>query len=382
MSSYTYLAPPKTLDIFMKYFLPGDPDIPPSLAAVFAALKPNEYLMWGFLNEILYMSAYVYNPGTGNPEQYYDAYNVAEGDWLANDATGYTWRVRHIYNVTDGTGIYNTSQQVFYAVIEDVDFYNAGIDPTGTGKGSPLFQTSRTILFEVDEDGFPIFSPADTFQISANFVGNVIGRFRALNVYNKYVSIKQTDVSGTFIVGDPLYIDQGTGLFASSAGLGDVSGVTLTIGICTSVGRPDKDTFTFNPFGEYRRATETGLTGACGTVYYINPSGSPPYTTTRPPNFPYPVYQLVDNSGNAILLASAGGGGAFGGAGAGGGGGGGTGPTGPTGPTGDAGATGPTGAAGTGPTGPTGPVTSYIFDGGNAASNYVVGPAFDCGHAG
>jgi hypothetical protein len=31
--------------------------------------------------------------------------------------------------------------------------------------------------------------------------------------------------------------------------------------------------------------------------------------------------------------------------------------------------------------GPTGPVTSYIFDGGNAQSSYIVGPAFDCGSA-
>jgi hypothetical protein len=31
--------------------------------------------------------------------------------------------------------------------------------------------------------------------------------------------------------------------------------------------------------------------------------------------------------------------------------------------------------------GPTGPVSSYIFDGGNAQSSYIVGPAFDCGSA-
>ena len=35
----------------------------------------------------------------------------------------------------------------------------------------------------------------------------------------------------------------------------------------------------------------------------------------------------------------------------------------------------------TGPQGPTGPVTPYIFDGGNAQSNYSIGPAFDCGSA-
>lgn len=376
MSGNVYINPPKTLDIFMHYFLEGDSDIPPSLADVFTALKPNEYLIWGSLNQILYISAYVYNPGTGNLEQFYDAYNVQQDDWLANDATGYTWRVKKIYDVVDGPGIYNTSSDVFYAVIEDVDYYNAGMDPTGTGFGAPQFQTSRAILFQIDEEGFPIFTPADTFQIAANFSGNVIGRFRALNVYDKYVSIYQQDVSGSFAVGDPLYIDA-SGLFVSSAGLGDISGVNFTIGICTTIGRPDKDYFTFNPFGEYRLAADVGLPGAAGTLYYINPAGSPPYTTDRPANFPYPVYQLIDNSGNAILLKGIG----FGTEG-GGGGGGSTGPTGDTGPTGADGEMGPTGDAGeVGPTGPTGPVTSYIFDGGNAASTYILGPAFDCGNA-
>jgi hypothetical protein len=376
MSALSYITPPKTLDLFMHYFLPDDTDIPPSLATVFAELQPNQYLIWGFLNQILYMSAYVYNPGTGNQEQYYDAYNVQQDDWVADDATGYTWRVIKTYDVTDGPGIYNTSQQVFYAVIEDVDYYNAGMDPTGTGFGAPTFQTSRTILFQVDEEGFPIFTPADTFQIAANFSANVIGRFRALNVFNKYVSIYQPDVSGSFVVGDPLYIDA-SGIFARSAGLGDISGVEATIGICTSIGRPNKDWFTFNPFGEYRLAADTGLTGTTGTLFYINPAGTPPYTTVRPASFPYPVYQLLDNSGNAILLKGIGYGGA-----AGGGGGGSTGPTGADGPTGAAGEVGPSGADGApGPTGPTGPVTSYIFDGGSAASTYFLGPAFDCGNA-
>ena len=60
-----------------------------------------------------------------------------------------------------------------------------------------------------------------------------------------------------------------------------------------------------------------------------------------------------------------------------------------TGPTGLIGLTGPTGPTGLiGPTGndskvtgPTGPITSYIFDGGNAESSYILGPAFDCGSA-
>jgi hypothetical protein len=37
----------------------------------------------------------------------------------------------------------------------------------------------------------------------------------------------------------------------------------------------------------------------------------------------------------------------------------------------------------TGPTGPTGSVLIYstIFDGGNASTNYILGPAFNCGSA-
>jgi len=57
--------------------------------------------------------------------------------------------------------------------------------------------------------------------------------------------------------------------------------------------------------------------------------------------------------------------------------------TGQTGPNG--GGTGPTGPSGggTGPTGPTGSVLIYstVFDGGNASTNYIIGPAFNCGGA-
>ena len=64
----------------------------------------------------------------------------------------------------------------------------------------------------------------------------------------------------------------------------------------------------------------------------------------------------------------------------------GTGDTGPTGPagggTGDTGPTGPAGG-GTGATGPTGSVLIYatVFDGGNASTNYIIGPVFNCGGA-
>lgn len=302
--SATQLPPPKSLDIEMHYFQPGtfDDTIPPSLITEISGLAVNQYIIRASLNSVEFISAYVYNPGTNANEQYYDAYNVISGDWLASDATGYTWQIKKIYTVTDSSGnAYDTSSGTFYAKIEDVDQYNAGIDQTGLFYGGPQFVDTRTILFTVDEDGFPIFTPADTFNLSGNFSGNVIGRFRALNTYNKYVSIHQVDASGTFLIGDPVYITN-AGLFAKSQGLGNIQTVTKTIGVVTTVGIPTKDYFTFNPFGEYRPNLNLGFTGPAGTVYYIDPTGLQPYTSVKPAKYAVPMYQSIDTSGNYILL--------------------------------------------------------------------------------
>ena len=165
------------------YYYVDDPSLPPSLSSYYALLKQNEYLVYCKLSDIITTSAYIFNPGTGQLEQYYDAYNVVPGDWVASDSTGYTWRIDEIYNVTDSPNI--TSPLNFYAKITDVDYFNAGIDAAGNFNGSPRYIENRTILFTLDEDGFPIFTPSDTFDLSTNFSGNVIGRFRILNTYNK-----------------------------------------------------------------------------------------------------------------------------------------------------------------------------------------------------
>ena len=238
----SYLPPPKSLDIMMYNFISGDVNLPPSLTATLSGLSQNEYLIRGKLNSLSFFSASVYNPGSDQLEQFYDAYNVAAGDWLANDATGFTWKIVNIYTVTDAPlSGNNTGEGVFYAKMMDIDGYNAGMDTTGLFMGGPGYTDSRTILFTVDEDGFPIFTPSDTFNLSSNFSGNVIGRFRALNSYNQYVSIYQVDASGAFIAGDPIYYSSTTSKFAKAYGLGDISGVSFTLGVVTSVGVPTKD---------------------------------------------------------------------------------------------------------------------------------------------
>jgi hypothetical protein len=363
-----YLAPPKVLSLLMTWYNVLDATVPPSLVTVFNELGVNEYLIKCNLLNFNQFSAYVYNPGSGVPEQFYNAYNAATGDWIANDSTGYTWQIKGVYNVTDASGGDNTGEGTFYARMSDVDGYNAGIDPGGTFNGAPVTTQFQCLLFTVDEDGFPIFTPAATFDLSPNFSGNVIGRFRALNTYNQYVSISQTGATGTFAVGDPVYFDQETSQYAPVQGLA-TDKVYDTIGVITSVGVPNDNTFTLNPFGEYRQGL--GLTGPPGTVYYIDPTGVSQFTSVKPAENAYPMYRILDLCGNAVLLGGAGGAEVF------------TGPTGASGADGASGASGADGATGeAGPTGPTGPITSYIFDGGNATSSYILGPAFDCGNSG
>jgi hypothetical protein len=288
--------------------------IPTSLQPIFATLNSNEYLVRGTLGAVENFSAFVYNPGTQTAVNYYDAYNVIPSDWIASSASGYTWRISDIYSVFDA-GLANNSgpipatepSGIFYAKIVDIDLYNAGIDPAGSFNGAPTQADTLSILFTLDEDGFPIFTPSNTSALDPNFAGNVIGRFRALNVKVEYVSINQTGASSTFAVGDPIYLDPIDGLFKLSSNQGDVELIYTTIGVVTSVNLPTPNDFSFNPLGEFREALDLiplGITGAVGTYFYINPNAGSHYTTVKPTVYAFPIYQIIDSAGNAILLSA------------------------------------------------------------------------------
>jgi hypothetical protein len=341
------VVPPKSMNFVMHNFTSeSDPDFPPSLSAIFTGLGSNNFLIRGILNAVMPMTAEVYNPGTSAPEAYYDAYNVAVNDWLASDTSGYSWIVQTLHAVADAPDpTHDTGSLVFYATIEDQYAYNAGLDPTGSANGGPQYPDTRVVQFTVDENGIPIFRPTDTFTMSANFSGNVLGRFMTVNNYTRQVRIYQTGAASTFTVGDPVFINTSTNQFQRSNTLGDVPAIYTTIGVVSSVGIPSANYFTFKPFGQFRPSSEVSLTGPVGTTYYIDPTNTTQYTTSEPASNPFPVYQIIDPSGNAIQLTAS-------------------------------------GSGGGGPTGPTGAAiyTSIVFDGGDSTTNlFPAGPAFDCG---
>jgi collagen type VII alpha len=171
-------------------------------------------------------------------------------------------------------------------------------------------------------------------------------------------------------------------------------GVTGTIGP-TGVTGPTGDTGDTGPTGA---TGETGPTGSAGLgLTWFGPWPFDPIPAR--PGFFYEINDLVSYEGSTYicifpvpnsgflaipppdasdswaLFAQGGATGPTGSPGSGSGTGtdSGTGFTGPTGPAG----------GGTGATGPTGAVLIYstVFDGGNASTNYILGPAFNCGGA-
>jgi hypothetical protein len=299
----SYLAPPKTFELQLHWFqTASEAALPVQLAAEFTTLNSsNEFIVLGTIKNRVRFTATVFNSTIGAPVQYYDAYSVQVGDWIANNASGFAWRITELYTVQDNRFQQSDSLH-FFAKMVDYASYNRGLDKRGRGIGCPSNVDSDAVLFTTDNYGLPILSGLDTDAIDPNFATVLQSRFNALNIKRRFLSIKQTGAAELFRSGDPIYIDSETGLYKKSQGLKDINIVQYTIGVVTSVGIPTNDYFTFSPFGEYRSASEVGLTGPIGTIFYIDPSGTDQYVTTRPEKFPFPVYQIIDTEANVILV--------------------------------------------------------------------------------
>jgi len=233
-------------------------------------------------------------------------------------------------------------------------------------------------------------NPTANYILAADGSGNAtwVNTITNINTYGTGL----TGASGTGPTGPA---GGGTG---STGPTGPAGGGTGSTGFTGSIG----------PTGPTGRTGSTGPVGVINwrgeydglTTYYANDgvvyngiayvfTSQTPGTAIAPPTDPWAVVAGQPYTGPTGPMGPVGTGSGSGGTGY-------TGPTGPagggtgnTGPTGPAGGgtgnTGPTGPAGggTGATGPTGSVLIYatVFDGGNASTNYIIGPVFNCGGA-
>ena len=106
-----------------------------------------------------------YNGGTS----FYYLTNIATGMWTANNSYGYAFRIKTITNLTTGA---------CDVVLEDVDGFNALIDPGGTG-GGPANDTLGYI-FELNASGYPILHEVGN-PPNVVWIDSLVARFAFLN---------------------------------------------------------------------------------------------------------------------------------------------------------------------------------------------------------
>ena len=110
-------------------------------------------------------------PGQGynGGNNFYYFTDVVTGMWTANNSYGYAFRIKTISNLTELT---------CDVVLEDVDGFNALIDPGGTG-GGPANDTMGYI-FELNANGFPVFTEVDD-PPNVVWIDSLVARFSFQN---------------------------------------------------------------------------------------------------------------------------------------------------------------------------------------------------------
>lgn len=121
--------------------MPLDPPI--CLEVLFINVQPTS-------DPNLYTATFTTNgQGYNSGNNYYYATDIAVGMWAANNSYGYSFRIKSFTN---------ESPEYIEVVLEDVDGFNASIDPSGIG-GGPGNNTVGYV-YELNECGLPILTGA------------------------------------------------------------------------------------------------------------------------------------------------------------------------------------------------------------------------------
>ena len=133
-------------------------------------------------------------PGQGynGGNNFYYFTDVVTGMWTANNSYGYAFRIKTISNLTELT---------CDVVLEDVDGFNALIDPGGTG-GGPSNDTLGYI-FELNASGFPILTEVDN-PPNVDWIDSLVARFKFQNPTERSTSIFTTTAATEILLNTPV----------------------------------------------------------------------------------------------------------------------------------------------------------------------------------
>lgn len=221
----------------------------------------------------------------------YSCTNVTVGMWLSNYPGGECWQIYDIISV-------DTNTNSIVAYLQDVEYYNFSLDPD-TGEHQPN-DGADGFIWQLSEDGFPNLFNTYSETVPAQYSQDIMGRFTARNYYKTFVQCIQ--YPNSFSIGDLVYIKSGNWTIVT-----EYTPSPIVLGTVTSVGKGDLGVsgtdlghFTIRPNGKFipNNYMPQVFTNSFGQLLYINSTGS---LTTTPNSFG-PVYQIISNAGDAILL--------------------------------------------------------------------------------
>ena len=189
----------------------------------------------------------------------YNGNDVAVGNYIADSTTGVAVKIISVTSKTDTS---------VTCVVEDVLRYNTFRDTTQFGRG--IFQVnSSIIIFELNEEGQPIFDPLPT-GVPAAMVGNLMARF---SNFEENFNFTLTKANHGFALGDLIAADPANNTFV----LANASYPYL-IGTVTNVDLGTND-FMVNPFTKVVDGYPS-LLGEVGSVLYADPVNAGDLTLT------------------------------------------------------------------------------------------------------
>ena len=212
-----------------------------------------------------------------------DANSIKVGMWFSNQVNGYAWKI---------TNIISQNTTTVECEVEDTEGFNIAIDSTGIL--NYIAVGVEGYIFELGDDGLPIFLPLDESVLPRSWAQELVGRFRARNTYKNYINVNQ---SHSFNIGNFVYLDHADSLYKLAT-----STTKDIVGVVTSINIPYTDHFTYRPFGIYHLKDNINplLTGTKGQVYYIDTIGN---VTTSPSSNSIKWVQITDE-GDGLLFTS------------------------------------------------------------------------------
>ena len=227
----------------------------------------------------------------------YDAYHITEGMWMGQ-TNGSSYQIISASVPTDSTHI--------DVILKDVDLFNLLNDSSISGSNTPT-EGNFGVLFNLSEDGDTVLSAIELQRANLPdinyWLNDLYARFQYRNLLTSYYNNNPDNLvyGSGYTVGQLVYLDNAGQFQIVDSSVQNQ--LEKAFGIITSVNEPEDGNMTVKPFGKITGGLNLTGIGAVGDLlYYDSTATSTNYlTTSKPANYPLPVYIKISNTTAAFL---------------------------------------------------------------------------------